>query len=323
MTILVSPQEVAGLDLLLATKQNKLKPGNNISISADNTISITGTASYNIPIASSTVLGGVKIGAGLSIDVNGVVSATSTGGGGTTSDIQLINLGDQKWNKIYQPLSYKTNYSNGSTQGRWFSDGYRINPNVNFATADRPDIVYTMGAYNIGLPNGSREITTEAAWDWTVETHYDNSGPKPYGDFEWHQRMYDVKGGEHRLHSVYVNKTNGQSRHDFEGNVFQFMYTNPNGGNPLAFATLQEASLEIQSNVPGRVMGFKATAYDGVQVVINQIGGVGFIKVPGVFDMDGYVPVYESNAAAKTGGRKVGQNYYTHINGMKVLAMVE
>ena len=46
-----------------STKQNVLVPGNNITISADNVISATGGGgSYTLPVASSSTLGGVKIG---------------------------------------------------------------------------------------------------------------------------------------------------------------------------------------------------------------------------------------------------------------------
>lgn len=46
--------------------------------------------SYTLPIASATELGGIKVGQNLSIDANGVLSAT--GGGGGTSDLDAIEL---------------------------------------------------------------------------------------------------------------------------------------------------------------------------------------------------------------------------------------
>lgn len=52
-----------------------------------------GGSSYILPTASPTVLGGVKIGANLSIDSNGVLSSTATGGGGGT--ITTTNTLDQ------------------------------------------------------------------------------------------------------------------------------------------------------------------------------------------------------------------------------------
>ena len=56
-----------------------VKVGSGLSIDGSGIISAT--YSYTLPIASATVLGGIKIGSGLSIDGSGVV--TATGGGGT------------------------------------------------------------------------------------------------------------------------------------------------------------------------------------------------------------------------------------------------
>lgn len=68
-----------GYATTIAGKQDKLTPGSNITISG-NTISATDTK-YTLPTASASVLGGVKVGSGLSIS-NGVLSATGGGGGG-------------------------------------------------------------------------------------------------------------------------------------------------------------------------------------------------------------------------------------------------
>jgi len=229
--------DITGLQTALDSKQIKLKSGgSNVTIGTDGTLSVTGSGatSYTLPQASSTVLGGVKIGSGINISPDGTISVTSTGGG--SAEGQLINLPDQSWYKIIQPTNFNKTYVNGTTQGRYFIGGYRDNTGVNFST-EREDKVFTIAAYNILKPNGSREFLNEAAWDFTVETHYDNSGFQPYGDFEWHQRMYDSKGFEHRWHSVYGNKTTGKARHDFEGNGFSFMSTI--NGTPQNFANLE------------------------------------------------------------------------------------
>lgn len=56
-------------------------------ITAYNTASPTGSFWDNMPVASTTVLGGIKIdGTTISIDVNGVISSTATGGGEGVSD---------------------------------------------------------------------------------------------------------------------------------------------------------------------------------------------------------------------------------------------
>ena len=62
----------------LLNKQDKLTAGNNVTIE-NNTISAT---KYTLPTASKTVLGGVKVdGSTITINGNGIISATSTGTG--------------------------------------------------------------------------------------------------------------------------------------------------------------------------------------------------------------------------------------------------
>jgi hypothetical protein len=53
-----------------------IKVGSNLSIDANGVLSAGN--SYVLPIASATVLGGIKVGTNLSIDVNGVLSSTDT-----------------------------------------------------------------------------------------------------------------------------------------------------------------------------------------------------------------------------------------------------
>lgn len=248
--------------------------------------------------------------------------------GSTGTEGQLINLAEQTWYKIIQPNTYGVSYANGTRQGRYFLGGYRTNKGVNFST-DRPDVVFTEAAYNIALPNGSREFTNEGGWDKSVETHYDNSGFVPYGDFESHQfRSYSTDGQEHRHHSIYVNKTNGKARQDLEADEVTFMRTQGQGKNPFTYASLSEAKLNLYAQAPGRVVGLQAYNYDGVVTGLWNIGGEGFIEVPGLISgrsMQGLsikLPFYADNATAKT-ALGVGKNYYTRINGIKVLAQVE
>jgi hypothetical protein len=53
-----------------------IKVGSNLSIDGNGVLSAGN--SYTLPIASATVLGGIKVGTNLSIDVNGVLSSTDT-----------------------------------------------------------------------------------------------------------------------------------------------------------------------------------------------------------------------------------------------------
>jgi hypothetical protein len=52
--------------------------GTAYNLSEDRAWTITTSSAYTLPIASATVLGGIKIGTNLSIDVNGVLSSTDT-----------------------------------------------------------------------------------------------------------------------------------------------------------------------------------------------------------------------------------------------------
>jgi hypothetical protein len=58
-----------------------VKIGSGVSIDADGTISVAAGNGGALAIASSTELGGIKIGGGLSIDASGVLSVASTSGG--------------------------------------------------------------------------------------------------------------------------------------------------------------------------------------------------------------------------------------------------
>ena len=63
------------IDNLQMNKQNKLTAGTGITIDADNVISATGGV-IGLPIASSTTLGGIKVGENLTISEDGTLSAT-------------------------------------------------------------------------------------------------------------------------------------------------------------------------------------------------------------------------------------------------------
>ena len=68
------------IDNLQMNKQNKLTAGTGITIDADNVISATGGV-LDLPIASNTTLGGIKVGENLTISEDGTLSATCGGSG--------------------------------------------------------------------------------------------------------------------------------------------------------------------------------------------------------------------------------------------------
>lgn len=70
-----------------------IQVGSGLSIAGDGTLSVS--YSYTLPIASGTTLGGIKVGSGLSIDGSGVLSATTSGGtpAGSNYQVQWNNSG--------------------------------------------------------------------------------------------------------------------------------------------------------------------------------------------------------------------------------------
>ena len=87
-------------DLLLTGTSLQLKNSSGSLIGTAVALPSSGTSSYELPKASSSVLGGIKVGANLSIDSNGVLSAISSSNSGTGYDIynlrgkKIIAYGD-------------------------------------------------------------------------------------------------------------------------------------------------------------------------------------------------------------------------------------
>ena len=79
-----------------------VKIGEGISIDSNGVIS---ASDYELPIASVSTLGGVKIGEGISIDSNGVISAS---GGGSVEEATTTTAG------IVKQAAYKANVSPSS-----------------------------------------------------------------------------------------------------------------------------------------------------------------------------------------------------------------
>lgn len=108
----------------VATKQTKLTAGDNITLTdlSDGTVKIssTGGGISDIPVASATTLGGIKVGTNLSIDENGVLSASGKlsvdviDGGDSTTVNPLVTLANSSGNVIAQ--------YNGETTGGEYND---------------------------------------------------------------------------------------------------------------------------------------------------------------------------------------------------------
>jgi len=66
------------LSLYVPTSRTLTINGSAYDLSADRAWTITTASTYTLPIATSSVLGGIKVGTNLSIDANGVLSSTDT-----------------------------------------------------------------------------------------------------------------------------------------------------------------------------------------------------------------------------------------------------
>jgi hypothetical protein len=79
---------LTGADLPIATTSaiGGVKPGSGLSVSADGTLSAALTAA-NMPLATSTTVGGVKPGPGLSVDASGALGVTNSITAGTGAKV--------------------------------------------------------------------------------------------------------------------------------------------------------------------------------------------------------------------------------------------
>lgn len=203
--------DVNGLQTILDGLQKKVKAGTNITIGTDGiTINSSGTGGstnpYTLPISSSSVLGGVKIGAGINVAADGTISVSSSGTSGTFtglfkgSDTNFITVEPQ-------------NYNPSLKQGRFtMSNGYFPDVNVPFGST-RGNVVGNFWGYNTN-PGGGQEISGEASYRFAGETHYLIGGSPA---FEFHlPEIYTNLGKNVRLSSWYIHKSSGQGSHNMQ-----------------------------------------------------------------------------------------------------------
>ena len=90
--IIDATEQVIPVDLTINSNNLlQLKDANGNAIGTGVTVSTTsGGTSYTLPTASSTVLGGIKVGSNLSIDSNGVLSATVIDSGMTDEEVNTV-----------------------------------------------------------------------------------------------------------------------------------------------------------------------------------------------------------------------------------------
>lgn len=96
------------IDNLQMNKQNKLTAGTGITIDADNVISATGGV-VDLPIASSTTLGGIKVGENLTVSEDGTLSATGGGSGTSINDSTTSSASTWSSSKINSEINTVAN----------------------------------------------------------------------------------------------------------------------------------------------------------------------------------------------------------------------
>tara|TARA_R110002020_G_scaffold207146_1_gene412530 strand:+ start:4655 stop:5299 length:645 start_codon:yes stop_codon:yes gene_type:complete len=79
------PIPTASLPIATTTSLGVVQIGANLNITPEGILSANNpTSPYQLPIASTTVLGGIKVGANLTIDADGTLNAPASSGGGGT-----------------------------------------------------------------------------------------------------------------------------------------------------------------------------------------------------------------------------------------------
>lgn len=76
-----------------ASTKGGVKIGEGLTMNGE-VLSNDNPTQYELPVASAETLGGIKVGANLSIDENGVLSASGGGGGGSTVISSRMSLND-------------------------------------------------------------------------------------------------------------------------------------------------------------------------------------------------------------------------------------
>jgi lysophospholipase L1-like esterase len=151
----------------------------------------TNTSSYTLPIASSTVLGGVKVGSGLSISTGGVLSATgtSTGGSGLTYKGLLSDF-----------VSLTDNYSgyfNGNLQ-----DGIYLIPKDNRPPDSNPPIHSTEDIYLIHqkMPKDGFNWAFQEAFSATnIQVRYKRKVLQGSSKTDGRQQQWEFAGTDYGL----------------------------------------------------------------------------------------------------------------------------
>ena len=154
-----------------ATKQDVLTAGDNITI-VDNVISATGGGGggeYTLPTASTTTLGGIKVGANLSITEDGVLSATGGGSGGgsgtaLTSADGATTYSELALGETLAVIDTSTKELNGLTQ-----TGGTLNSELEFTGASGASLKMTE----------KYSLSTADSWEFQIKYKHNGGGNSP------------------------------------------------------------------------------------------------------------------------------------------------
>lgn len=154
---------------------------------------LAGLSNYTLPAASTTTLGGVKVGSGLSIDGNGVLTATGGGGSGDVPDTTITDIRpttmtsgtafsyDASANRTYKQLILSGSLAAAitftiSTDSGKTNEHYLLVTNKNSSTAS---VAVTVGSWNnlIGM-SSPVEISAGKSVEFSFKVY--NSGSSTY-----------------------------------------------------------------------------------------------------------------------------------------------
>lgn len=159
------------IDGLLATKVDK-ESGKGLSTNdytTDEKQKLAGLQNYTLPKASSTTLGGVKVGAGLTIDGDGNLSAT---GGGEADSVNWENVVGKPTN--VSEFENDSDYQTGEDVAQSIANKSDVgHKHITSDITDFPDSMKNPNSMKVQLNGGTTEDTDQFTYDGSVAKNID------------------------------------------------------------------------------------------------------------------------------------------------------
>lgn len=264
------------------------------------------------------------------------LKGSSTG----TIEGQIINLQELSPYKIFKPADYGVTYDDGTEVQDYNFMGYANHKNRNFPNgvlSNTPDPVVQFEGYN-STDAGARKSTKDISMSRRFERRYWIPGMGWCSEYHFiEETMMD--NITRRLMSGYYPIDGSPGFISME--LASLNLAEPASGqqNAKVFFSVDRGQLTLTGTGPGRAAAIYLKHYDGTGAEFSFVGGVPQLKLPNPAGLGGgsftysygalsFIAkngnaVYASNAAALAAGFKVGENYYTRINGIRVIAQVE